>query len=60
MEHDYALRPAVDAILKAVSHMIEESARINHTGKTFEMIENEARMKLYDALDLIAAEGRMP
>lgn len=59
MEHDYSPRPAVDAILKAVSHMIEESARINYTGKTFEMIENEARAKLYDALDLIAAGGNV-
>lgn len=47
----YPARPNIDAILDAVMYMVQECLRINYTGKSFEMVEEEARRRLYDSLD---------
>lgn len=47
----YPARPNVDAILNSIMSMVQECLKINTTGKTYEMILEEARSDLYASLD---------
>jgi hypothetical protein len=38
--------------------LIQEAQQLNNTGKSWEMIEDEARQKLYDKLDEVAGPPR--
>jgi hypothetical protein len=53
-------RPVNDALLATVMYMIRESLGINNniTGKTYEMVEAEARERLYTMLDAVAGPPR--
>jgi hypothetical protein len=51
-------RPINDALLSTVLFMIREAQQLNNTGKSWEMIEDEARQKLYDKLDEVAGPPR--
>lgn len=48
-----APRPVADAMVKTMMHIVQESANINNTGKTWEQIEREATLVLYRALDAV-------
>lgn len=51
--NDPSPRPVADAMVKTMMHIVQESANINNTGKTWEQIEREAALVLYRALDAV-------